>query len=265
MFPAALIQDERWSCENSSTALVVIPLGVFFVIFAVANRHLVTVSFDPFNSVDADGRGDAAAVCRDHRGRGHRRGGRRHGDLVPAGPLAPRRAPARGRGPAGAVATGRPAHARPPAAASSSGFWRRFRAVFTGPPGETSRARRCRTRPVTTLSKTRFRRPGEPCPCSSRFAACPRARRSTSRLRLAPTWWGSCSFRRRRGICRSRRRANSAALPKAAPTKVALTVDADDATFENIIDALKPDILQIHGKETTARFATSSRSSACPS
>ena len=33
------------------TALVVIPAGVFFVIFAVANRHLVTVSFDPFNSV----------------------------------------------------------------------------------------------------------------------------------------------------------------------------------------------------------------------
>jgi uncharacterized integral membrane protein len=32
------------------TALVVIPLGVFFVVFAVANRHLVTVSFDPFNS-----------------------------------------------------------------------------------------------------------------------------------------------------------------------------------------------------------------------
>lgn len=33
------------------TALVVIPLGIFFIIFAVANRHLVTVSFDPFNSV----------------------------------------------------------------------------------------------------------------------------------------------------------------------------------------------------------------------
>ena len=32
------------------TALVVIPLGLFFVIFAVANHHLVTVSFDPFNS-----------------------------------------------------------------------------------------------------------------------------------------------------------------------------------------------------------------------
>ena len=34
------------------TALVLIPLGVIFVVFAVANRHLVTVSFDPFNSSD---------------------------------------------------------------------------------------------------------------------------------------------------------------------------------------------------------------------
>ena len=34
------------------TALVVIPLGVIFVVFAVANRHLVTVSFDPFNSTN---------------------------------------------------------------------------------------------------------------------------------------------------------------------------------------------------------------------
>jgi uncharacterized integral membrane protein len=34
------------------TALVLIPLGLIFVVFAVANRHLVTVSFDPFNSVD---------------------------------------------------------------------------------------------------------------------------------------------------------------------------------------------------------------------
>jgi uncharacterized integral membrane protein len=34
------------------TALVLIPLGVIFIVFAVANRHLVTVSFDPFNSAD---------------------------------------------------------------------------------------------------------------------------------------------------------------------------------------------------------------------
>jgi uncharacterized integral membrane protein len=34
------------------SALVVIPLGLIFIVFAVANRHLVTVSFDPFNSSD---------------------------------------------------------------------------------------------------------------------------------------------------------------------------------------------------------------------
>jgi uncharacterized integral membrane protein len=34
------------------TALVLIPLGVLFIAFAVANRHLVTVSFDPFNSTN---------------------------------------------------------------------------------------------------------------------------------------------------------------------------------------------------------------------
>ncbi len=34
-------------------AAVLIPLGVIFVVFAVANRHEVTVSFDPFNSQDS--------------------------------------------------------------------------------------------------------------------------------------------------------------------------------------------------------------------
>lgn len=34
------------------TGLVLIPLAIVFIIFAVANRHLVTVSFDPFNSSD---------------------------------------------------------------------------------------------------------------------------------------------------------------------------------------------------------------------
>lgn len=32
--------------------LVVVPLAAIFVVFAVANRRLVTVSFDPFNSND---------------------------------------------------------------------------------------------------------------------------------------------------------------------------------------------------------------------
>lgn len=34
------------------STVTVLVLGVIFVIFAVANRHLVTVSFDPFNSTD---------------------------------------------------------------------------------------------------------------------------------------------------------------------------------------------------------------------
>ena len=34
------------------TALVLIPLGVIFLAFAIANRRLVTVSFDPFNAAD---------------------------------------------------------------------------------------------------------------------------------------------------------------------------------------------------------------------
>jgi phosphoribosylanthranilate isomerase len=43
---------------------------------------------------------------------------------------------------------------------------------------------------------------------------------------------------------RARRRAS----------KVALTVDADDATLANIVEALEPDILQLHGAETVARL-----------
>ena len=41
---------------------------------------------------------------------------------------------------------------------------------------------------------------------------------------------------------------------KGRAVKVALTVDADDATLGNIVETLQPDILQLHGKETTARL-----------
>jgi phosphoribosylanthranilate isomerase len=41
---------------------------------------------------------------------------------------------------------------------------------------------------------------------------------------------------------------------KRRATKVALTVDADDATLSNIVEALAPDILQLHGSETVARL-----------
>ena len=37
--------------------------------------------------------------------------------------------------------------------------------------------------------------------------------------------------------------------------KVALSVDADDALLEKIVDALKPDMLQLHGEEAPERVA----------
>ena len=37
--------------------------------------------------------------------------------------------------------------------------------------------------------------------------------------------------------------------------KVALSVDADDATLDAIVEALQPDMLQLHGKESPARVA----------
>src|SRR4051812_29585102 len=50
---------------------------------------------------------------------------------------------------------------------------------------------------------------------------------------------------------------------KGRAVKVALSVDADDATLANIVETLAPDILQLHGKETVARCATSSSGSPC--
>jgi phosphoribosylanthranilate isomerase len=43
-------------------------------------------------------------------------------------------------------------------------------------------------------------------------------------------------------------------VAKRRAIKVALTVDADDATLANIVEALQPDILQLHGSETVARL-----------
>ena len=34
------------------TALILVPVAVVFIVFAVANRHFVTVSFDPFSSAN---------------------------------------------------------------------------------------------------------------------------------------------------------------------------------------------------------------------
>ncbi len=41
---------------------------------------------------------------------------------------------------------------------------------------------------------------------------------------------------------------------KRRASKVALTVDADDAVLANIVETLRPDLLQLHGHETVARL-----------
>jgi phosphoribosylanthranilate isomerase len=41
---------------------------------------------------------------------------------------------------------------------------------------------------------------------------------------------------------------------KGRALKVALTVDADDATLANIVETLRPDMLQLHGRENVARL-----------
>src|SRR5450759_4047861 len=51
---------------------------------------------------------------------------------------------------------------------------------------------------------------------------------------------------------------------KGRASKVALTVDADDATLANLIEALQPDILQLHGKETLARLRDSKQKFGLP-
>ncbi|HWZ09010.1 MAG TPA: phosphoribosylanthranilate isomerase [Bradyrhizobium sp.] len=42
-------------------------------------------------------------------------------------------------------------------------------------------------------------------------------------------------------------------LARHRASKVALTVDADDATLKSIVEALQPDILQLHGRESVSR------------
>ena len=41
--------------------------------------------------------------------------------------------------------------------------------------------------------------------------------------------------------------------------KVALTVDADDALLDEVVEALRPDLLQLHGREPPARVAAIKR------
>jgi uncharacterized integral membrane protein len=128
------------------TALIVIPLALIFVVFAVANRHFVTVSFDPFNSVNPALSVSlplfvliiAIAILGVVAGglatwfgqRRWRRAARQH------------EADAR-------AARAQLVELRSQAAAMRGEPQRRaLPGPFTGPPGETSRARRCRSGPA---------------------------------------------------------------------------------------------------------------------
>src|ERR1700741_1706048 len=120
---------------------------------------------------------------------------------------------------------------------------------FTGPLGETRTARRCRTRPVepqSSSSKETMSLLVKICGLSTRetldvaleagadmvgFVFFPPSPRHIS-LETAP---------------------DLGKQVKGRALKVALTVDADDATFGNIVETLRPDVLQLHGMETTAR------------
>ena len=69
----------------------------------------------------------------------------------------------------------------------------------------------------------------------------------------APTWSASCSLRRARATSAWRPRAYLGARVAGRAGKVALTVNAVDETLHDIVEALKPDMLQLHGKETPER------------
>ena len=119
-----------------------------------ALRHGVVRSLQFGQSV---GRGLDAAVRADHRGGDPGRDRRRHGDLVRPAPLAPRSAAARGRC---AYREAQLAELRSQALrrAASPAAGAAARAVFTCPPGETSRARRCRSGPARTRFSSRIAR-----------------------------------------------------------------------------------------------------------
>src|ERR1700709_1762323 len=130
-----------------------------------------------------------------------------------------------------------------------------------GPAGETSTTRRCRTRPVSC----RFGPvAAKPAPQNTRalktmsliVKICGLSTRETLdvALQAGADMVGFVFFPpspRHLSLETARELGRQA---KGRSVKVALTVDADDATLENIVETLRPDILQLHGKETTARL-----------
>ena len=73
-------------------------------------------------------------------------------------------------------------------------------------------------------------------------------RRSTWRSMREPISSASSSSRRRRATWSLRWRAPRPRVGGRAG-KVALSVDAEDALLQQIVETLAPDLLQLHGKE----------------
>ena len=132
------------------TALILIPLGVLFIVFAFANRHLVTVTFDPFDATDPETAVTlplfiliiavaifgvvAGGVATWLRQRRWRHAARQHETDAREG--------------ASELADLRRRVRRLPRGDQQRAFGAVLStADFTGPPGETSRLRRCRTVP----------------------------------------------------------------------------------------------------------------------
>ena len=90
--------DTELPCARSSPSLILVPLAIVIVMFAVANREIITVSFDPFDSAHPALALQDAAVHADLRAGGRRRRGRRHRGLAAAAQMADAGAAGRSRG-----------------------------------------------------------------------------------------------------------------------------------------------------------------------
>ena len=125
-----------------------------------------------------------------------------------------------------------------------------------GQSGETSPAQRCRTRPQSEFPNV------QPYGLNLRFDAmslavkiCGLSTRATleAALEAGADMVGFVFFEAspRHVSLGTARELGKIATGRAL--KVALTVDADDATLANIVETLRPDILQLHGSESVSR------------
>jgi phosphoribosylanthranilate isomerase len=125
------------------------------------------------------------------------------------------------------------------------------------PPGETSRARRCRTR-ATSAPPFRFivTAPTRARNMSLIVKICGLSTRETLDVALdaGADMVGFVFFPPSPRHLSLETARELGGRVKRRAVKVALTVDADDMTLGNIVEALQPDILQLHGKETVARL-----------